>query len=346
MKTAIQESTNLLSSFMRTTERAIVSKFAKLPGAIKLNCPMMLPAVYVPGTRKDRVLLVAHFDTVWGDSKIQLELWGTHLVSANDKVGIGADDRAGIAALWALRDCGHSLLLVPEEECGCLGADALMELHKDRFDKERFAIQFDRRGSRDIVMYGCANNKFDRFMKTNMCGYHIAQGSISDISVLCPALGIAGANLSIGFEHEHSISEQLDVLDWYRTVESVRELLSKECPRYVYKSRWPVQSYYGAGKYGTVGRIYDAYGNATNNVATGHMEDLEVYDNFDAWNQYQNSMSGADACAEPAEMFYWCDDCAVMYDDDEMTDHTCCISCGGPLTYEEYEMVDGNKLIS
>lgn len=355
MKQAIKENTELLSSFLRTTERAIVNRFAKLPGAIKLDCPLMLPAVYIPGTRKDRVLLVAHYDTVWGSSNIRLEQWGTHLVSAQPKVGIGADDRAGIAALWALRDCGHSLLIVPEEESGCQGSNAIVEFHLDRFDKERFALQFDRRGSRDIVVYDCANEKFNGFMRINMQGYTIAEGSFSDISVLCPAMRIAGANLSIGFEHEHSADEQLDVLDWYRTVETVKGLLKGECPSYTYKQR-PMNLYKGSGKYGSTlvprynshGRIweYDTYGNPMGVSTDTAMDHMDQFDNFDAWNEYHSSMTGDDINEDTPEMFYWCGDCAVLYDDDEMTDHTCCISCGGPLTYEEYDMSDGNKVIA
>ena len=33
--------------------------------------------------------------------------------------GIGADDRAGCAILWLLKDSGHSLLVTNGEEIGC-----------------------------------------------------------------------------------------------------------------------------------------------------------------------------------------------------------------------------------
>ena len=42
--------------------------------------------------------------------------------SGDDLCGIGADDRAGCAMLWLLRDSGHSLLILDGEEHGQVGA--------------------------------------------------------------------------------------------------------------------------------------------------------------------------------------------------------------------------------
>jgi hypothetical protein len=334
------ETLHLLCSFMRASERSIIKKFASLPNAQKLSFPpqqQLLPAVYVPGTRKDKVLLVAHYDTVWGDASIRLERWGTSIVSGSPKVGIGADDRAGIAALWELRDTGHSLLILPDEEVGCMGSKAMIAFHDHLLRDERFAIQFDRRGSRDIVTYNCNNPKFNRFMTQNMPGFSKATGSVSDISVLCPALGIAGANLSIGFDEEHTEGEFLDVYDWIRTVTLVRLLLAKHCPRYVYKAR---KQNYKYSKYGVK---------------------QDTFDNFEAWHDYQISMERAgygsnwDGPSNPywdadddhdhdhdqPDAYYWCRDCAMMYDEDEVSDTEVCNGCGGPLTLEAYETATG-----
>ena len=336
----------LLSSFMRTTERAIVNKFAKLPRAVKLDLPQMLPAVYVPGTRKDRVLLVAHYDTVWDGARIKLENWGSMMVSAHSKVGIGADDRAGIAALWELRNSGHSLLLVPDEEVGCMGSAAVIHFHADKLKDERFALQFDRCGARDLVFYECNNPKFTRFMEQNMPGYRVAQGSVSDISVLCPALNIAGCNISIGFEYEHTASEQLDVLDWYRTVTTAKGLLAGHCPPYVYKRRRYTKkgSRYGRDQYGNMwgqvppydphtGKFDHSYGG--DQFDTAHQLDGSR-DDFEAWDQYQRVMDGESRSDNNDEAYYWCRDCASLYDHWEINDHTTCNSCGGPLSPERY----------
>jgi hypothetical protein len=46
--------------------------------------------------------------------------------SANRIRGIGADDRAGCAILWLLKDLGHSLLITDGEEKGGIGSKWLM----------------------------------------------------------------------------------------------------------------------------------------------------------------------------------------------------------------------------
>lgn len=328
----------LLSDFMRASERDIVKMFARLPRARKLNFPpyeALSPAVYIPGTRKDRVLLVAHYDTVWPDAEITLAQWGTCIVSATPKVGIGADDRAGIAALWELRNTGHSLLIVPDEEIGCVGSTAVMDHHRNIFKKEQFAIQFDRRGSHDIVTYNCINKKFDRFMVKNMPNYSKAIGSVSDISIICPALGIAGANLSIGFNQEHTEGEFLDVYDWIRTVTLVRNLLSKQCPRYKYQGR-KRKKYI---KYGVTQDGFEAW-----NRYRKTMEDGQYHENWDGPSN--PTWDGSLPNDEPQpDGYFWCRDCAVMYDGDEVLDDDCghelCPSCCGPLTMEYYDTNNG-----
>src|SRR5436309_8786954 len=79
--------------------------------------------LYIPGTRPDRVLLLAHADTVW-DAKpgypAPVQYADGVYSSQNPDLGIGGDDRAGCAILWELRALGHSLLLTSGEEKGCI----------------------------------------------------------------------------------------------------------------------------------------------------------------------------------------------------------------------------------
>ena len=219
-------------NFLVATEKHIVNMFKGLKGAEVLPTPFG-DAVYIKGTRDDRVLLVAHTDTVWGNAKIKLKKDGHFVTSAVKDVGIGADDRAGVAALWALRKSGHSLLIVPEEETGCRGSGHIAKNFATVFD-ERFAIQFDRKGSKDLVFYDGANSEFIEFMEENMVAYEEAVGSFSDICELCPALGIAGVNVSIGFRNEHTGIESLDLADWRRTVTKVSSVLKRPCPFFEY----------------------------------------------------------------------------------------------------------------
>ena len=89
--------------------------------------------VYIPGSRKDRVLLVAHADTVFdnfnGHHEVILD--GDIYHSMEYKVGIGADDRAGCAILYLLKNSGHSLLITNGEEIGCKAAHSIKNFHKE-----------------------------------------------------------------------------------------------------------------------------------------------------------------------------------------------------------------------
>ena len=115
-------------SFPISSADDVMTLFEQLPGAIVGKGEGALERfVYIPGTRKDRVLLVAHADTVWDEAygnpcRSQWKFENGVYYSINPQCGIGADDRSGCAMLWALRDCGHSILVVSGEEKGKHGA--------------------------------------------------------------------------------------------------------------------------------------------------------------------------------------------------------------------------------
>ena len=176
----------------------------------------------------DTPLLVAHTDTVWdANRKVR---WASETLgaTANPHTGIGADDRLGCAALWLLRNEPVSLLLVPDEEVGCIGSRSVAINQTFPLGDHPFFIQLDRRGSKDLVFYDCGNQDFISAMEWLMPTYSEAVGSISDISELCPAFDRAGVNISIGFYNEHTISEHIRLDDFVRTVEMVRSMLHAE----------------------------------------------------------------------------------------------------------------------
>ncbi|MEI6614195.1 MAG: hypothetical protein WCL37_04800, partial [Chrysiogenales bacterium] len=111
--------------------------------------------LYRRGLRKDRVLLVAHADTVWDCGR--QEIARENGIIRNRKGGLGADDRAGCAIVWLLRDLGHSLLIVDGEERGRQGSNWLMEANPDIRNEinneHNFVIEFDRRNGRDYKCY-------------------------------------------------------------------------------------------------------------------------------------------------------------------------------------------------
>ena len=237
---------NTPQDFMQIAERVIVQQFLTLPRAVLIHTPYG-NAVYVPPTRADSVLLVAHTDTVFGSQHVRLNKSGELITSARKDMGIGADDRAGVAALWSLRSSGHALLIVPAEETGCQGSGWLARHYSTNMLHHQYMIQFDRRGSSDLVRYSCGNDAFDDYLLASMQGYKLASGSFSDICELAPAASVAAVNISIGFKNEHTARESLDMAAWTRTVESVRAMIAQPCPQFEYIQRTAFGYHWGCG---------------------------------------------------------------------------------------------------
>jgi hypothetical protein len=303
---------HLLKQFIEAGEDAIVDAFASLPHARRLPVPGLPDAVLVPPDPgvEHPVCLVAHTDTVWpGPGRLAWCGDGRGRSAVPDR-GIGADDRAGCAALWRLRDSGAGLLIVPAEEDGCVGSRHVARYHRDILEDQVFGMfmQFDRRGVNDLVYYDANPADLDHDLTSGpFNGYAEAVGSFSDVSVLAPALGVVGVNVSIGFDAEHTPQESIDPLVWAMTVRNaaawLRETRTRGGIRYVYR---------------------DARRNA------GHW-----YDSYD------DDATGWSPPDEP-EAYYWCDDCALPLDEDETdTDRSTgvpiCPVCGGPLVLEYYE---------
>ncbi|MEM8737260.1 MAG: M28 family peptidase [Planctomycetota bacterium] len=297
----LEASKRQLTEAIRSSEPALIERFASLPHAVRLPVPKQLDAVYVPGlpgagSGDHPILLVAHTDTVF--DRPGRVVWHGHIGhSAHPDIGLGADDRAGCAALWALRNTGASLLIVPAEERGCIGSRYVAEHYADLLKHHCFAVQFDRRGSSDLVFYDGEPDELLNILEPAYGGYAEADGSYSDVAVLCPALGIAGVNISIGFDDEHTPDETIDAAAWTRTVDNARNLIA-------------------AGDYPPIPYVPDHT-----------LYDPDDY-GFGDWSE------GLDDFDEPLADVAWCDDCALAWDADDI-DPTApdpkCPVCGGPL---------------
>lgn len=190
------------------------------------------------------VALCAHMDTVFPKPPKEIfydrekgVLWSP--------TGLGADDRAGIFAIIKILQSGlkPTIIFCADEEKGALGAEKLVHDHPLPISPLNFIMELDRRGTNDCVFYDCANQEFTDYIEER--GFSEAWGSFSDISELCPNWGVAGVNLSIGYESEHTTSEILRIGPMLDTIEKVKKILKE--------SEWPVfkyvhkpYSYYGA----------------------------------------------------------------------------------------------------
>lgn len=178
--------------------------------------------------------LVAHLDTVFNspptniyyDQKAEI-IWSPE--------GLGADDRAGVYSILFLIKKGYrpTVIFTTDEELGCIGADSLVADWKEPPVELKYLIELDRRGEKDCVFYQCTNKEFKEYVKS--FDFTLANGSFSDISVLCPCWKIAGVNLSIGYYNEHSYTEFLNIRHMFNTIKKVEAMLKAEKTAEYYK---------------------------------------------------------------------------------------------------------------
>lgn len=194
--------------------------------------------VYRPGSVP--VLLVAHVDCVLSHpTEKDVKQYGDLIYSETGQ--LGGDDRAGVLAIFELLRQGYRphVLLTNYEEVGGIGADCAAEYLKDTIKKAniRYIVELDRREDNDACFYGDTNEEFQDFITA--FGFKSAHGSFSDITVLCPAWGISGVNLSIGYYNAHTDRDFVCVDNVMQTITRVKKMLELDLnsPIYEYKER-------------------------------------------------------------------------------------------------------------
>lgn len=238
-----QENRQLLEEFLNMPIRSgdgVFEKFRSLPGAVWDSSGKPFERyVYIPGTREDCVLLVAHGDTVWdehynrnGENTVVFEdgvFRGT-----NPVCGIGADDRAGCAMLWALRDSGHSLLLTDGEEHGKLGVKYLRKSNPRLYrelNRHRFMLALDWQGTGGCLYNQVDNTDSFKGYIASTLGFRedSAKGGC-DLQFLCRR--VCGTNIGVGYHNYHRPDEYLVLAQWENTLSCLRAFLEKSHPRF------------------------------------------------------------------------------------------------------------------
>lgn len=238
-----EQTQQLLKEFLSyplNTAENIFTRFENLPGAVFGKGESALERyVCIPGTRKNRIVLVAHTDTVWDDAYGKPTQTAVHFdngvfKSTNPACGIGADDRAGCAMLWALRDCGHTILLVNGEEKGKHGARFLRKSNPKLFrmlNRHRFMIELDTYGSGRCNYNQVDNTKKFRNYIGKTLGFRDDTGRGGcDLQVLCKS--ICGVNVAVGYHNQHTPGEYLSLAEWEHTLSCLDTFLSQRHPRF------------------------------------------------------------------------------------------------------------------
>jgi hypothetical protein len=199
----------------------------------------------IPGTRKNKVVLVAHSDTFWDEFYLGYRVDKHVLTQENgflsaqsckgEKMILGADDRSGVAILFILKNCGHTILLTDGEEKHQTGSTFLIQNYREiaEFlnDEHQFFIEFDRQNYREIKFYNRVPAAFKQLIEIQT-GYKeaIDCNSYTDLSVLCQNL--YGVNISTGFYEPHSVEERLNSKEWVYTLNLIKNLLVNEFPKF------------------------------------------------------------------------------------------------------------------
>ncbi|MGV2941946.1 M20/M25/M40 family metallo-hydrolase [Mesobacillus sp. LC4] len=183
------------------------------------------------------ILLSAHMDTIEEiECGREIIEEGTTLTSS--KGILGADDRAGIAAILSILNRVRKtnfngtikVAFTVEEEIGCRGSRGI---DKDFIEDVDAAIVIDRRGKRDIVTtnggFHFCSEEFGKLFEqagklAGMEDWQVTPGGISDAKVLA-YYGIPSVNLSAGYQNEHTDYETVDYLATVETVLLVESLL-------------------------------------------------------------------------------------------------------------------------
>lgn len=173
------------------------------------------------------IALIAHMDTVFKipPAKIYYDREEGVLWSPD---GLGADDRAGVFLILKIlqnmkKGKKPAIIFTTDEEVGCLGSSRLIEDMAAPPQELKYIIQLDRRGQNDCVFYDDINEDFEKYI--NQFGFETNWGTLSDISVICPAWGVSGVNLSVGYEDEHQEIETLHIRYTYETLIKVLTML-------------------------------------------------------------------------------------------------------------------------
>jgi hypothetical protein len=177
------------------------------------------------------IALVAHMDTVfekWGENVNEIYYDVKKGIMWNP-FGAGFDDKAGIFSILKIIDDGYRphIIFTCDEEIGSRGAKKLVERNPEiPFRELKYLIELDRANSNDCVFYECFNKDFSYYIES--FGYVEAKGTSSDIKKISPVWKVAGVNLSIGYENQHTFSEILDVNAMFSTIYKVEEMLADE----------------------------------------------------------------------------------------------------------------------
>lgn len=185
--------------------------------------------VYIPPSdgSATRILFCAHLDTVdicFPQRDDMVRAGGVWSLRHNSRCAcLGADDRAGVAALISLFYSGffkngRAFAVFCDEERGAVGSQCfdIPLLHLE------LVVGLDRRGSCDLAEYGHYSPELRQ--EVRRFGFLPARGSFSDCSVISDNYDVPCGNLSVGYFKEHTPQEILSIPALAHTIRSIKSI--------------------------------------------------------------------------------------------------------------------------
>lgn len=207
--------------------------------------------LYHRGERDNKVLLVSHVDTFFtqkrGYSNSQhrlIEYPDNTIISDDPERGLGADDRAGCAILYLLKDMGHSILLLDSEEYSCLSANWLIQSFPsiaNEINNHQFMIELDLEGNSNYKTYDLGTNEFKKYIEDEFgfTSIDVSKYPKGGTDIVCLAKDICGVNLSVGYKYHHTPKEFININHWYKTLVKLSEFLqNKNIPKFRLKKEF------------------------------------------------------------------------------------------------------------
>lgn len=163
-------------------------------------------------------MLCVHTDTIKRNEVFKLKEQSMFKVVSAENSVLGADDRAGCWIASELMDYNFevSFLICDLEEVGGKGSYEASQddvVYEYIVDNVSSFIGLDRRGARELALYGYESQDFMRDVVDYFVlgGYEEGIGSFTDASNLARVFNLCCLNLSIGYYNEHTYREYLNI---------------------------------------------------------------------------------------------------------------------------------------
>lgn len=222
-------------------EKQFTKRFIKpyKPEEITAEGEVMAYMVRVGEVKDAPVLWCAHVDTVHrADAPVKQTIMydeGCAIIYKDDGVmPLGADDGAGVWLLLEMIDAGvpGTYLFHRGEERGGIGSGAIAAQHAEFLRQFKWAIAFDRKGTSDVITEQftgeTASVVFAQAfadalaMDYKPCPYGVFTDTANYAHIIPEC-----TNISVGYDHEHTPGETLDVWHLVQLRDAVIAAFSK-----------------------------------------------------------------------------------------------------------------------